>query len=317
MVGKTKIAHYLAALILAFLFLFSLPHISFGKEIVFLLLPLPFIILSVLAPYPSLGINIFLGLVLSKSWGKYEALGFVLGVALFSWVVGWLMHYSFRASRVILIGIILAALGTGLFFLTAGGGYLSQMRENFDCSAIESMSYYKEHGMEEEKLVRVQETMDKLRRIIEISFPAIIIISAAALVNFNYFLARRLLIKLGYRTQPVPSLAQLKIPDKFIWVFIGAFCLIWAGQAARSMASPVASDAFSRIGLNFMILMLAAYLVQGLILVNFFLKKWNWPVFLRVFFYALLLLQPFFLGAVILWGISEVWFNFRRLEIKG
>ena len=76
----------------------------------------------------------------------------------------------------------------------------------------------------------------------------------------------------------------------------------------------MALDFLYRIGLNLMILMLAAYLVQGFILVNFFLKKWNWPVFLRVLLYLLLVLQPLFLIAIILWGIFEVWFNFRKVK---
>jgi len=323
-VGKRKIAHYLTALTLAVLFLFSLPHISFGKEIAFFLLPLPFIILSVLAPYPSLGINILLGLALFVCVGKKEALGFVLGVSLFSWVVGWLMHYSFRTSTIILIAIILGTLGTGLFFMTAGHGYLFEWRENFDQAAVDSFSYYKEQGVKEEKLALLHETMNKLSRIIRKGFPAIIVIITTALVSFNYFFAGRLLANLGYRAQRILSASQWRIPDRFIWVFIAAFFSIWVGNAIPGMATPVNSaatpmalDFFYRIGLNLMILMLAAYLVQGFILVNFFLKKWNWPVFLRVLLYLLLVLQPLFLIAIILWGIFEVWFNFRKVKVNG
>ncbi|MBL7170623.1 MAG: DUF2232 domain-containing protein [Candidatus Omnitrophica bacterium] len=328
MVGKRKIAHYLTALTLAVLFLFSLPHISFGKEIVFFLLPLPFIILAVLAPYPSLGINILLGLALSVCVGKKVALGFVLVVSLFSWVVGWLMHYSFRTSTIILIGIILGTLGTGLFFMTAGHGYLFEWRENFDQAAVDSFSYYKEQGVKEEKLALLHKTMNQLSGIIRKSFPAIIVITTTALVSFNYFLAGRLLANLGYRARLILSVSQWRIPDRFIWVFIAAFFSIWIGRAIPGMATPVGSaaspvnsaatpmalDFLYRIGLNLMILMLAAYLVQGFILVNFFLKKWNWPVFLRVLLYLLLVLQPLFLIAIILWGIFEVWFNFRKVK---
>jgi len=263
--------------------------------------------LAVLAPYPSLGINILLGLALFVCVGKKEALGFILVVSLFSWVVGWLMHYSFRTSTIILIAIILGTLGTGLFFMTAGHGYLFEWRENFDQAAVDSFSYYKEQGVKEEKLALLHETMNKLSRIIRKGFPAIIVIITTALVSFNYFLAGRLLANLGYRARLILSASQWRIPDRFIWVFIAAFFSIWVGQA-------MALDFLYRIGLNLMVLMLAAYLVQGFILVNFFLKKWNWPIFLRVFLYLLLVFQPLFLIAIILWGIFEVWFNFRKVK---
>jgi len=326
-VGKTKIVHYLITLTLAFLFLFSLSHISFGKEIVFFLLPLPFIILSAFAPYPSLGINVFLGLVLWGWWGKKAALGFILGVSLFSWVVGWLMHYSFRTSTIILIGIILGAMGTALFFMTAGHEYLLEMRENFNQAIVDSISYYKEHGVKEERLTLLQETMNQFKRIIRMGFPSIIVIAVTALVSFNYFFARRFLMNLGYRVQSILSASQWRIPDGFIWVFIAGVFLILVGQAIHGVAMPIPRMAtpthevaspmglgfLYRIGLNLIILMLAAYLVQGFIIVNFFLKKWNWPVFLRVFLYLLLVFQPLFLIAIILWGIFEVWFNFRGI----
>jgi len=251
-----------------------------------------------------------LGLVLCKWWGKYDALGFVLGVALFAWAVGWLMHYSFRASRVVLTGIILGVLGTGLFFLTAGGNYLLKAQENFDSAVTDSISYYKEQGVDEEKLSVLRETMNQLSSVIRTGFPAIIVIAVTTFVNFNYFLARRLLSNLRYMPQSTLSTSQWRTPDRFIWVFIVSGFAIWAGRA-------MALDFLYRVGLNFMILMLATYLVQGFILVNFFLKKWKWPVFSQIFLYMVLVFQPLFLIMIILWGIFEVWFNFRKLELKG
>lgn len=309
MVRKTKIAYYLIALILACLFIFSLSYISFGKEIIFFFLPLPFIILAALAPYLSIALNILFGLGLYEFWGKTSTLGFILGVALFSWVIGYLMHFSCQVSKIILVGIVLASIGTGVFFLTAGENGLSQYRENFDKALADSVSHYRERGVEEEKLASIQETMMRIARIVISGFPAIVFISLAAMVSSNYFLASRVLAKAGYYTLPISSLSNLKIPDPFIWVFIGAGFTIWAGRA-------FGLELVYKVGLNFMILMLAAYLGQGLILVNFFLKKWKWPVILRMFLYLLLIVQPVFLILIVLWGVFEVWFNFRKIQVQ-
>ncbi len=72
-----------------------------------------------------------------------------------------------------------------------------------------------------------------------------------------------------------------------------------------------------KAGLNFMILMLAAYLGQGFIIVNFFLKKWKWPGILRMLLYLFLIIQPVFWVLVVLWGIFDVWFNFRKMQAQG
>ncbi len=231
-VRKTKIVHYLIALILACLFIFSLSCISFGKEIIFFFLPLPFIILAALAPSLSMALNILLGLGLYELWWKTSTTGFVFATALFSWAIGCLMHFSCKGSKILLTGTALALLGTGIFFLTAGESGLSQYRENFDKALADSVSHYKERGVEEEKLASIQEALKQIGRITASGFPAIVFISFAAMVGANYFLASRVLAKSGYyKPLPISPLSNWKIPDPFIWAFIGASFAIWAGRA--------------------------------------------------------------------------------------
>lgn len=309
MVRRKKNTHFVVTLLFTCLYIFILPHISFAKEIAFFFLPLPFIILSALAPYPSLGINIVFVICLYGWLGKEEAAGFLLGIVLFSWVAGFLMYYSFQVAKALWISIIVGILGTGIFLLISGEDYISKWQDNFDQAVAESISYYKKQGVEEEKLELISEGMKRIGRIFVLGFPAIFIISIIVFITSNYFLARYILGSLGYGNTPVLS-NYWRLPDAFIWVFIVASFFIFLGKAFDI-------GAIFRAGLNFMILVVTTYLLQGLVLVNFFLNKWKWPLILRVFLYIILLFQPIFLMLIAMLGIFDVWFNFRRLEVKG
>jgi hypothetical protein len=49
----------------------------------------------------------------------------------------------------------------------------------------------------------------------------------------------------------------------------------------------------------------------------FYLHHWNVPRLLRAIIYALLLLQQFATLLLILLGLFDMWFNFRRLPPTG
>lgn len=279
--------------------------------IILFFLPLPLIILATCAPYPSLIVSGLLVLGICKWWSIREAMFFVLGIALFSCVSGVLMHRSFPDARVIVIAVILGVAGMGLFFMTAGGDYAGWWKENFNEAMQTSLAQYKKQGIEEEKQVaRIEATAKSIERIFIFGFPAIIVIGATSFVSVNWFFARALLRRMGRRHTPLLPLHKWKIPEVFIWVFIGAFFVMLAGKVSSI-------DFFYRIGLNFIILTFVAYAGQGVILVDFFLKRLRWPTFIRGLVYALFLIQPVFLVLIFLLGMFDIWFNFRKLEAKG
>ena len=209
----------------------------------------------------------------------------------------------------IAIGVLLGTLGVGLFFMTRGQGYLVQGGETFHRALLDAMAYYKSQGLSEEKLTLLRATMEWFNQMVVQIFPALLLVMIIILVIFNYFLARYLFKKMGKGLPPVRSLTYWKIPDRFIWIFIAASFCIWIGKT-------VSLALLHRLGLNFIFLALTAYLGQGFILTSFFLKKWQWPPLLQIVLYLIFLFQPVVLLMIMLWGIFEVWFDFRKLEAE-
>jgi uncharacterized protein YybS (DUF2232 family) len=217
--------------------------------------------------------------------------------------------YSLSAVKIFLVSLILGVLGAGLFFLTAGKVYLAEGQESFHRALIDSITYYKSRGLPEDKLELLRETVEWLNQTLAKISPALLVMMVAFLAAVNYFLARYLLKKMGKNPPALKPLAHWKFPDRFIWVFIAASLCVWRGRTA-SLAL------LHKLGLNFLVLMLTVYLGQGFILTHFFLKKWRWPLVLQLVLYLVFLFQPVFLILIILWGIFEVWFDFRKLEVK-
>ena len=214
--------------------------------------------------------------------------------------------YPCSSLKVIVSGVLLGALGVGVFFLTIGQGYLVQGGEALHRALLDSMAYYKGQGLSEEKLTLLREMLGWFRQMVVQIFPALLVVIVTILVTFNYFLARYFLKKMGKGLPPVRPLTHWKIPDGFIWIFILASFCVWIGKT-------VSPGPLYRLGLNFIFLMLTAYLGQGFILTRFFLKKWQWPLVLQIVLYLIFLFQPVVLLMIMLWGIFEVWFDFRKL----
>jgi uncharacterized protein YybS (DUF2232 family) len=70
------------------------------------------------------------------------------------------------------------------------------------------------------------------------------------------------------------------------------------------------------VGLNMLFLVSLVYLVQGLGVMVFFLRRASVPPILRSLAYLLLVIQPLFLLGVAAFGLFDLWFDFRRTGNK-
>ncbi len=46
----------------------------------------------------------------------------------------------------------------------------------------------------------------------------------------------------------------------------------------------------------------------------FFLDKWNVPIVFRSFFYVMIVFQSFGTALLLVAGIADIWFDFRKLH---
>lgn len=117
----------------------------------------------------------------------------------------------------------------------------------------------------------------------------------------NLTLARRVLAKLG---QPLPetgSLTEGRLPHGLIWFFIAAvLCTMGSGNLAY-------------LGANLLMFLTIPYALQGMAVAGAVFSRIGLPTPLRVAFWISLVLFKSLMLTIIVVGILDTWFDFRRL----
>ena len=69
-------------------------------------------------------------------------------------------------------------------------------------------------------------------------------------------------------------------------------------------------------GLNILIICLFLYFIQGIAVFEYYFRTKNVHRFLRLIFYAILVVQQYLAIVIIVAGLFDLWFDFRKLTPK-
>jgi hypothetical protein len=142
---------------------------------------------------------------------------------------------------------------------------------------------------------------NQLKGLLQLLLPGLMITNMALVAWLNVVLARQIAFILGWG-EPDPPLYHWAAPE---WL---VFLLLTAGFL---LLIPVSGAKF--FGLNLFLVVALFYFGQGMAIVSTWFHRLGLPRPLRVFGYPLLFLNPFFILIVVL-GLMDLWFDFRRLH---
>jgi hypothetical protein len=142
---------------------------------------------------------------------------------------------------------------------------------------------------------------NQLKGLLQLLLPGLMITNMALVAWLNVVLARQIAFILGWG-EPDPPLYHWAAPE---WL---VFLLLTAGFL---LLIPVSGAKF--FGLNLFLVVALFYFGQGMAIVSTWFHRMGLPRPLRVFGYPLLFLNPFFILIVVL-GLMDLWFDFRRLH---
>lgn len=191
-------------------------------------------------------------------------------------------------------------------------GYLSigsetsaygQLIGTLDEGIVEALEYYRHsETITAETLVILEATLYRMKVIIPVIMPGILGSLVLLLVWFTMVTGNLLLSRVG-QTCPWARYRYWQLPEKLIWVAIGT------GIFALVPLQPLRD-----IGINCLILLSVIYCFQGLSIVVFFMNKWKVPILLRSFFYVMIVFQSFGTILLLILGIADIWFDFRKVK---
>jgi uncharacterized protein YybS (DUF2232 family) len=282
--------------------------------------PVVGILVSLLAPTPLLLVILRHGvkkgllalglssLSLALLFGSYQSLLFLAEYGVMAITMGEVVRRRWSVERTLAAATIAPLVASSMVMgvlLASADPDLNSLWQQFQANLHQVLQSY---VAEADKAVEgdLQAYIQEVKGLVVHLLPALFIISTAVGAVLNYGIVRLLWRRMGGPSLfPDVSFAQWKAPEPCVWVLI-------VGGILYVMPIPRLPIA----GLNVLLLVGLVYLIQGLGIVLFYLQKASVPPVFRGLAYVVLVLQPIFLLGVAVFGLFDLWFDFRRMRNK-
>ena len=178
-----------------------------------------------------------------------------------------------------------------------------QLIENFTTSSIqENIKLYEQLDISSEQIALIKDHAGQIAALLTRISPAIFLVSTSLIIWLNILAARFLFQRHGLYYPDFGDPTRWKAPEKMVWLLIGTGGMLLIPLAAVKYA-----------GMNLLIICLFVYLCAGLSIIGYFFKMKRVPIFLKVLFYVLILIQQYLLLFVMVLGLFDLWADFRKL----
>lgn len=165
----------------------------------------------------------------------------------------------------------------------------------------ENIKLYGQLDLSSEQMQYIKENSGKIARILTYTFPAISLISLSVIILVNVLICRTLFKVSAPASPDFGDLSLWKASDYMIWLLI---------VSGASIMIPLSWIKFT--ALNFLILCLFIYFLQGIAIIEFFFKRKNAPFYLRFLVYFLIMIQQYLMFFVVAAGLFDLWIDFRK-----
>ena len=194
---------------------------------------------------------------------------------------------------------LLAVAAAAAFSLWGGVNLNAVIRKGITASIAQTAALYQKAGLSGAELATVQEALKQSGLLIGTIYPALMILLAIVIAGVNVSLLRR---SSGRLLEPptLGTFSEYRNPDHLVWLVI-------ASGFALLLDEPVVF----LVALNILVVTLSLYFIQGLAIIVGFFDRYAVSPLMRGFFYVLLALQPYLLIGIALFGLFDLWFNFR------
>jgi uncharacterized protein YybS (DUF2232 family) len=202
------------------------------------------------------------------------------------------------AGSVAAVSVLVVVTAT-VYGLWSGVNLVDLIRKGVAVSINQTAALYQKGGFTPEELSAIQEALKQSGALIGMVYPALLILVMVAIAGMSLSLVIRNAGRL--RQQPVIGrFSSYRNPDHLIWpVILSGFCLL--------LDHPV----LFQVSLNILIVTLGLYFTQGLAIIVAFFDRYTVSSLMRGIFYVLLAVQPYLAIGVTLFGLFDLWLNFR------
>ncbi|AJF06146.1 DUF2232 domain-containing protein [Geoalkalibacter subterraneus] len=233
--------------------------------------------------------------------------GYLLQFGILSFVIPLLLRRGIAWDRTVLLNVCAVMLVAGVllvgFSVTQEVSPAQVIRQQADLAVAQALEFYDQGQFPAQDRDQFASTLGDMADIFVRIFPALgaVIVAGLSLLTvllLNSFSGGR------YRV-PGPEFAAWRSPEFLIW-----------GVIAAGFSMLIDQPLLRTVAMNLLILLLPIYFVQGMAVVNHFLKRRAVSPIIRSLIYFLIFIfnpLPLVVTGV---GVFDLWIDFRKPKIK-
>lgn len=239
--------------------------------------------------------------------GGWQTAGaFFLTFGVMTATVGEGMRRQWKPEWIALTGgilpVVALAAATAYYFAGTGTNAVTAVEEYLKSSMVRAAEVYTGLGLTETASF-ISSVSDTFIRYLVRLLPGIIIATSVFQAACCYGVARSILLRNpGQAPQSAPSLALWHAPDAWVWGLISSLGLVL-----------VPGETAFFTGCNLAILFAVVYLVQGVAVADYYLRRLRVQPFMRGLLHTLILALPSVVFVVAL-GVVDIWADFRKVR---
>ncbi|MCD4812102.1 YybS family protein [bacterium] len=180
---------------------------------------------------------------------------------------------------------------------------ISIWHQEFEASLKASTAIYLELGW---NAAEIKQAVDFIRRVFMQGAAGWVLMLSIGFSLVSYLVMRRLFPLLSGATRSIPPFTHWGAPEKTIWFLLGTLSLVVLGSRTHTW--------IAWLSLNSLIVMGGLYLFIGLAVVMFYLEKRKIPRIFKVLLVALLGFVPAMMIFIILIGVFDTWWDWRKIR---
>ena len=278
-----------------------------------LLTPLPFLYYMTKLGFPQglkvVAITLIIVSLIAKLAGYVQIIFLCLEFGLLGLIISEIYRRKFSFGLTIFWGtcfmLLLGAIFMFAIALSKEMGPLEFILKYFQSNLGEAISAYESKGLDQEKIIALQEYGKVVTNVISTVYPALVVVGTGFVVWANVVVSKPL-FRMGNLNYPeFEPTDQWHAPEHMIW-----------GVIASGFALFLPIAIIKLVAINALIVMAVIYVFHGLSIALFYLNKYHIPRWMRIGVYILLILQQIFWVGMALVGLFDQWIDFRKIHKK-
>lgn len=257
--------------------------------------------------------TIVAGIICAMIINPVQALILTAVFGILGLVLGESMHRNTKPFNILLFGSIGAIIAMILNFVIAffimNINPISMLFESFDNSLIQMAEFQRASGISEADIAASIVSYTQLIKMMRVIMPGAFLLTAPTITFINYWIAKKILAKLGTHFEDLPPFRELTIPK---WVIL-PYGLSLAAVGYFYHTTP--NSWYYQIAVNVQMICSVLFILQGLALGYWYIYKKNKPHWWTYVLSFLVFIQIF--SFILLWiGAFDSIVDFRKIRSK-